>query len=59
MIVRKTDWQKKHDKAMKDAKTYLDKNLDIEKFNKQQKIITDKHMLYRNFNYNANCNVYK
>lgn len=58
-LVRKTDWQIKQDEIKKDVKTYLNDNLDIEEFNRKQKSIHDKQMLFRNFEYNSFCDYYK
>ena len=57
MIVRKTDWQIKQDK--KNIKKYLNDYLDIETFNKKQKNIQNKQMLFRDFEYNSSCDYYK
>lgn len=54
MVVRKTDWQIKQE----DKKTYL-KDLDIDSFNRNQGRITNKQLLYRNFDYNYFCDRYK
>lgn len=56
-IVRKTDWQKEQDK--KNIKSYLQNDLNIEEFNKQQLNIQDKQKLFRNYEYNFYCDYYK
>lgn len=58
MIVRKTDWQIKQDEKMKNVKSYL-KDLDIQDFNEKQRDVKNKQMLYRNFEYNSFCDIYK
>lgn len=59
MLVRKTDWQIKHDDLNKDKNTYLNNDLNIEEFNEKQKNIQEKRMLFRNFDYNYFCDIYK
>lgn len=53
-IVRKTDWQIERDEKMKDAKI-LNNDLNIEEFNEKQKAVTNRNMLYRDFEYNRDC----
>jgi hypothetical protein len=56
MIIRKTDWQIKHDKN--NIKSYLN-DLDIESFNRKQMETSNKQILYRNFDHNYFCDCYK
>lgn len=58
MVVRKTDWQIKYDEANKNNR-FAFKDINIEEFNEKQKTISDKYMLYREFEYNDCCNIYK
>lgn len=58
MVIRKTDWQIKEDERKKGDKFHF-KDIDIEEFNKKQETIENKRMLYREFDYNCNCNLYK
>lgn len=58
MLIRKTDWQIAYDEKRKDDKFWF-KDIDIEAFNKKQKTITDEYALYREWEYNSSCNVYK
>lgn len=59
LLVRETDWQIKQNRLNKDRVKYLNDNLDIIIFNEKQKTITNKCLLYRNYDYNYWCDRYK
>lgn len=58
MLIRKTDWQIAYEEKNK-GKIFMFDDVNIEEFNKTQKTITDKYMLYREHEYNSSCNTYK
>ena len=66
MIVRKTDWQLKHDEEMKKSPVYKDSDLyekiyhvDVDALNEKRKGTQDKWEFYLDYKYNLNCNMYK
>lgn len=59
LLVRKTDWQIKQDELQQGRRLYLDNNLDVEAFNARQRLVQDRHMLFRDFEYNSSCDYYK
>lgn len=61
MVVRETDYQKQLDerKRKNNIKPYLFEGIDIEEFNENQKTVQDKNMLYRDFEYSIDCDMWK
>ena len=59
MLVRKTDYQIAYDEKCKTKGLWNFKDVDIESFNEKQKTVTDQYSLYREWEYNYSCNIYK
>ena len=59
LLVRETDWQLKNDETHLNLKWYAKYGVNIEEFNRKQKDVTDKTLLFRNFEYNSSCDYYK
>lgn len=59
LLVRKTDWQIKKDDLQQGCRLHLDNNLNVEAFNERQRLVQDRHMLFRDFEYNSSCDYYK
>ena len=58
-LVRKTDWQIKCEENLQKNSINNDQDLNIDEFNNMQKRLVSTTMLYRNFNHNYFCDVYK
>lgn len=59
MLVRKTDYQIAYDERYEQKGYWNFKDVDIVSFNQKQKNVTDQYALYREWEYNSSCNVYK
>lgn len=59
MLVRKTDYQIAYDEKCETKGLWNFKDLDIVAFNEKQKTVTDQYSLYREWEYNYYCNIYK
>lgn len=59
MLVRKTDYQIAYDKRCKEKGCWNFEDVDIEAFNEKQKHAETEYKLYREWEYNSACNMYK